>query len=177
MRRIGSSPFSFPEFRGATRTPGLRQPGAYFAFLLVQLMSADLAGESLRLARLRSRSRFCTAYLWQPFTYSFIHVGLLGTLFELLSLWFLAAFLSRCTARLDQRALCRLGAGNGAGRHGDLRVQRHRLATALPPVALYGCFGGILACWWPSACSTATRSFCCSSPSASRPATWRSSTR
>ena len=31
--------------------------------------------------------------LWQPITYSFVHFGILGTLFELLSLWFLAGFL------------------------------------------------------------------------------------
>jgi membrane associated rhomboid family serine protease len=31
--------------------------------------------------------------LWQPFTYSFVHLGLVSTLFELLSLWFLAGFL------------------------------------------------------------------------------------
>jgi len=33
--------------------------------------------------------------VWQPFTYSFIHVGIVGTLFELLSLWFLAGFLEQ----------------------------------------------------------------------------------
>ena len=36
---------------------------------------------------------FLHGALWQPFTYSFVHLGILGTLFELLSLWFLAGFL------------------------------------------------------------------------------------
>ena len=36
---------------------------------------------------------FVHGELWQPLTYSLIHLGILGTLFELLSLWFLAGFL------------------------------------------------------------------------------------
>src|SRR3974377_337014 len=92
MRRIGSSPFSFPEFRGATRSLVFVNLGAYFALLLAQLASAETAGDLARLFTL-DPAAFFHGFIWQPLSYSFIHVGIVGTLFELLSLWFLAGFL------------------------------------------------------------------------------------
>ena len=52
MRRIGSSPFSFPDFRGATRTLVFVNLATFFAFLLAQLLSAEMAASLLRPARL-----------------------------------------------------------------------------------------------------------------------------
>ncbi len=83
MRRIGSSPFSFPEFRGATRSLVFVNLGAYFALLLWQLVSADAANAIARLLTLDPYS-FLHGFLWQPLTYSFVHFGIIGTLFELL---------------------------------------------------------------------------------------------
>ena len=94
MRRIGSSPFSFPEFSGATRTLVFVNLAAYFAFLLAQLASAASAGQLFDLLTFNPGA-FLHGLLWQPLTYSFIHVGIIGTLFELLSLWFLAGFLQQ----------------------------------------------------------------------------------
>ena len=65
---------------------------AFFALLLTQVASPDGAGKSIGLFGF-SPGVFLHGWLWQPFTYSFIHVGIIGTLFELLSLWFLAGFL------------------------------------------------------------------------------------
>ena len=92
MARIGSSPFSFPDFRGATRRLVLINLLAFFALLLSQLALPNLVIPlSDRFGLIPSI--FLHGWIWQPFTYSFVHLGILGTLFELLSLWFLAGFL------------------------------------------------------------------------------------
>jgi membrane associated rhomboid family serine protease len=92
MARIGSSPFSFPGFRGATRGLVLVNLVAFFALLLAQV-SLHGAANDLAAALAFTPSGFLHGYIWQPLTYSFIHQGILGTAFELLSLWFLAGFL------------------------------------------------------------------------------------
>src|SRR5579871_875319 len=92
MPRIGSSPFAFPDFSGATRRLILINLGTFFALLLAQLAMHGQAGDLT--ARLGlDPGAFAHGSVWQPLTYSFIHPTLLGTLFELLSLWFLAGFL------------------------------------------------------------------------------------
>src|SRR6185437_13060245 len=92
MRRIGSSPFAFPSFSGATRQLILINLGTYFALLLAGLVSTE-SGNSLASLLAFSPPDFLHGWLWQPFTYSFVHLGIMATLFELLSLWFLAGFL------------------------------------------------------------------------------------
>jgi membrane associated rhomboid family serine protease len=94
MPRIGSSPFSFPDFRGATRSLVLFNLFTFFALILAQLVSPGIAA---RLPFLFGfvPSLFLRGWLWQPLTYSLIHLSLLSTLFELLSLWFLAGFLEQ----------------------------------------------------------------------------------
>lgn len=92
MARMSSMPFGFPDFRGATRTLILANLIAYFALLVLGFASATTAQILFGLLSFRPEM-FLHGYLWQPFTYSFIHVGLLPTLFDLLSLWFLAGFL------------------------------------------------------------------------------------
>lgn len=83
-------PFAFPDFGGATRRIILINLAAYFALLVLGL--AHLAG-AFTAALALTPSYFLHGAFWQPLTYSFIHPTLLGTLFELLSLWFLASFL------------------------------------------------------------------------------------
>ena len=91
MRRFGSSPFAFPDFQGATRSLILINLVAYFVLLLPSLASAGCRRNIADCSN--SIPPFLHGALWQPLTYSFIHPGILGTLFELLSLWFLAGFL------------------------------------------------------------------------------------
>jgi membrane associated rhomboid family serine protease len=92
MARIGSSQLAFPDFRGATRRIVLANLAAYFLLLFASLIFRDhflLIRDSLSF----SSYDFLRGALWQPFTYSLVHVGIFGTLLELLSLWFLAGFL------------------------------------------------------------------------------------
>jgi len=92
MPRFSATSFSFPEFRGATRRLVLLNLFAYFGLLLAQLaLRDDALGFILSLGF--SPRAFLHGFLWQPITYSFVHTGILGTLLELLSLWFIAGFL------------------------------------------------------------------------------------
>jgi len=142
MRRLGSTPFAFPDFRGAARRLVLINLVAYFVLLILRLASPALAGEiGARLAF--QPSMFLSGWLWQPITYSLVHLGLMGTLFELLSIWFLVSFLET---------------GHGSGWVTWLYVASV-LGTALaaaaiyivggtmhfsaPEIPLYGCMGGI----------------------------------
>ena len=88
---------------------------------------------------------FLHGYLWQPFTYSFVHPGLLGTLFELLSLWFLAGFLEGFHNSNWVTSLYAVSVLGTAAAALALYVVAGTLAPSLlgSPFPLYGCFGGI----------------------------------
>ncbi len=92
MPRAGSTQFALPDFHGATRRLVLANLFAYFALALVGL-ALPSASVGLFRGLAFDPYAFLHGAFWQPFTYSLVHFGLLGTLFELLSLWFLAGFL------------------------------------------------------------------------------------
>ncbi|HEV2484654.1 MAG TPA: rhomboid family intramembrane serine protease [Terracidiphilus sp.] len=142
MSRIRSSPFSFPDFSGTTRTLVFVNLAAYFAFLLAQLMSAETAGNLFKLLGFDSYA-FLHGLIWQPFTYSLIHVGLIGTLFELLSLWFLAGFLEQMHSSSWINGLYAVSVLGTAAAATAIYALHGPLGYALPLVALFGCFGGI----------------------------------
>ena len=143
MSRFGSTSLAFPEFHGATRRLILWNLVAYFALLLGQ-MAAPFAASRLVLSFTFAPSAFLHGAFWQPLTYSFVHVGLVGTLFELLSLWFLAGFLEsyhNSTWVISLYAVSVLGTAAAA-------VVLYACSQALGFSAgvmplFYGCFGGI----------------------------------
>ena len=92
MARMGPMSFSFPEFHGATRRLILVNLGAFFVLLLVQLADARFY-QSLVIHCSFVPQFFLHGWIWQPFTYSLVQIGIGRTLFALLSLWFLAGFL------------------------------------------------------------------------------------
>ena len=142
MPRVGASSFSFPEFRGATRRLVLVNLAAFFAVLVAGFMAAEPTSALVNSLVFRP-DLFLHGELWQPFTYSFIHLGIIGTLFELVSLWFMAGFLEQMhseawvtglyAASVVGTALAALAIYAVSGTLG--------FSTAAP--ALYGCFGGI----------------------------------
>ena len=142
MRRIGSSPFSFPEFRGATRTLVFVNLAAYFALALLQLIARDMAGGISGLLAFDPAS-FLHGFIWQPFTYSFVHVGLLCTLFELLSLWFLAGFLEQMHSSAWVNGLYAVSVVGTVLAATAIYVCSGTLGYTLPLAPLFGCFGGI----------------------------------
>jgi membrane associated rhomboid family serine protease len=142
MPRFGSTQFAFPEFSGATRRLILVNLVAYFALLL--LITAKIVDPLAFMAHFGLYPpNFMVGQLWQPLTYSFVHLSLIGTLLELLSLWFLAGFLEqmhggRWTERLYAASV--LGSALIA-----VLIYLIGVATGYPQplVALTGCMGGI----------------------------------
>jgi membrane associated rhomboid family serine protease len=144
MPRIGSSPFAFPDFKGATRRLILVNLGAYFALLVAGLASADATNKVAGLLTFVP-ANFLHGALWQPLTYSFVHPpsNILGILFELLSLWFLAGFLENfhnSSWLLGLYAVSVLGTAVAAL---AIYLVSGTVGAALLTVPLYGCFGGI----------------------------------
>ena len=142
MARLGASSFAFPDFHGVTRRLVLLNLAAYFVLVLAQVALPDLAAGLFR-AFAFAPHLFLQGGLWQPFTYSFIHVGLIGTLFELLSLWFLAGFLENFHSSswvTGLYAVSVLGTAVAATAIYSLSGVFHYSVAEIP---IYGCVGGV----------------------------------
>ncbi len=142
MPRLGSTPFAFPDFRGATRRLVIVNLAAYFVLTLAGLVLPASTGQLAGWLTFQP-GIFLHGALWQPLTYSLIHPTLLGTLFELLSLWFLAGFLESYHSDSWVTGLYIWAVLGTAAAGTLLHVLGLGLNMALLPVALYGCFGGI----------------------------------
>ncbi|MGA7832707.1 MAG: rhomboid family intramembrane serine protease [Terracidiphilus sp.] len=142
MRSPGSIPFAFPAFHGATRRLILWNLAAFFLLLIVRLAIPQPAIPfDLRFGFVPSL--FLNGAFWQPLTYSLVHPTILGTLFELLSLWFLAGFLENYH---DSGWLTGLYAASVLGTAAAataIYACAHGLGFAPAEVSLTGCFGGI----------------------------------
>jgi len=145
MPRFGSSPLAFPDFKGATRRLILINLATFFALLVANFASPSAAKIASLLVF--DPSAFMHGALWQPVTYSFIHPSdaIVGTLFELLSLWFLAGFLE---AFHDANWVTSLYAISVLGTAAAALVLDLVAGTLAPSLLqkvnpLYGCFGGI----------------------------------
>ncbi len=138
MPRLSSGVLGFPDFRGFTRSLILWNLGTFFALLILGVAAKALASELVLWFALDPTLALRHGWLWQLLTYCFIHVGIIGSAFELLSLWFLGSFLeanhgSRWLAEIFFVSV--LGAGLAA----------IALSLAMPDsgAVLYGCYGGI----------------------------------
>ena len=143
MPRFGSSPFAFPDFKGATRRLILINLAAYFVLLLATLASSS--ARAIASSLVFDPSSFMHGALWQPLTYSFVHVGIIGTLFELLSLWFLAGFLEAFHNANWVTSLYAVSVLGTAAAALVLYLVANTLAPSLLVNVnpLFGCFGGI----------------------------------
>jgi len=144
MRRYNSSPFSFPEFRGATRQLILANLAAYFAMALGLMAFRESAAGFFSLLAFQPPA-FLHGELWQPFTYSFVHLpgNVVGTLFEMLSLWFLAGFLENTNSSGWVTGLYGASVLGTAAAATAIYVCSGTLGYSLAEIPLYGCFGGI----------------------------------
>jgi membrane associated rhomboid family serine protease len=142
MPRLGASPFSFPDFRGATRLLVLVNLAAFFGLLLAELVFPHPAGELIRFLSFQP-DLFLHGAIWQPFTYSLIHLSLFGTLFELLSLWFLAGFLENLHTSSWITGLFAASVLGTAAAAVAIYAVSGTLGLPLLEIPLYGCFGGI----------------------------------
>jgi membrane associated rhomboid family serine protease len=144
MARLGSGPLAFPDFRGATRQLILINLAAYFLLLLMSLAWPASVADTISVLSF-GPGAFLHGALWQPLTYSFVHVGILGTLLELLSLWFLAGFLEgfhNANWVLSLYTVSALGTALAAlALYGLSSTVAEKIIGT--PMALTGCFGGI----------------------------------
>ena len=144
MARMGPMPFAFPDFAGATRRIVLVNVAAFFALLLAGLAFPNSAGSAIAHLTFMP-SFFLHGELWQPLTYSFIHPpgALIGTLFELLSLWFLASFLENARTDGWVMGLYAVSVVGTALAAAALYIIGDRMGLAIREIPLYGCMGGI----------------------------------
>ena len=137
MPRFSTGVLGFPDFRGFTRSLVLWNLGAYFLLLILGAIARSMAGELTAILALLP-GNVLHGWIWQLLTYSLIHAGILGTAFELLSLWFLGSFLEmnhgpRWLAEIFFFSV--FGAG--------LAAVALYLFSPNPGMMLYGCYGGI----------------------------------
>jgi len=142
MARIGSSPFSFPDFSGVTRRLVVINLLAYFALLLVtSFLPSPEVPFIYRLGFVPSL--FMHGWIWQPFTYSFVHLGLLGTLLELVSLWFIAGFLEGLHTSNWVAGLYAVSVLGTAAAAAVIYLACGTLGYRLAEFPIYGCGGAI----------------------------------
>jgi membrane associated rhomboid family serine protease len=139
-------PLGFPEFRGATRWLLVTNLVAYFGLLLIGMASAASGQMVFGVLSFVPAFFLHSGWLWQPFTYSFIHVGILQTLFELLSLWFLVGFLETSRGAswvASLYAASVLGTAISGAVLYELADKMGFTSLVSANNVLYGCFGGI----------------------------------
>lgn len=134
-------PFSFPDFRGATRRLILINLAAFFVLLLVQL--ADGASYASLIAHCSFLPQsFLHGWIWQPFTYSLVQVGIGRTLFALLSVWFLAGFLANYHVDSWVMSLYVISVLGTAAAALMIYLAAEVMRFSLEPTLLTGSFGG-----------------------------------
>jgi membrane associated rhomboid family serine protease len=91
-RSTGTLQIALPEFSGVTRRLVLWNLGAFF-LLLILTAARLVSGEFVAVHLAFDPQSFLGGDLWQPITHSFVHPGLMSTLWELLMLWFMGSLL------------------------------------------------------------------------------------
>jgi hypothetical protein len=145
MPRLGATQFAMPEFHGATRRLVLVNLFAYFGLALAALALSPLTANGLMRGLAFEPHFFLNGGFWQPLTYSLVHPpgALMGTLFELLSLWFLAGFLENFHNSSWVTTLYAVSVLGTAAAATVIYACGGALGFEAGTVALSGCFGGI----------------------------------
>jgi membrane associated rhomboid family serine protease len=91
--RLTSGVFGFSDFRGVTRQLVLWNLVSFFVLWILSAFAHGLAADIFSLLALDPGLVLRHGYIWQLATYSLVHGGVIGTLLELMSLWFTASFL------------------------------------------------------------------------------------
>ena len=141
MAPYGSSPFAFPDFRGITRLLILVNLAAYFVLLIGLRLVPNF--DALASNMVLYPVQLLDGAFWQPFTYSFIHSGLYGTLMELLSLWFLAGFLENYHGARWVMGLYAASVLGTAVAVALLFLAGQAFSLAISPAPIAGCIGGV----------------------------------
>ena len=142
MARFGSAQFAFPEFSGATRKLVLWNLASFFVLLLATTAKLDFVLQLFSHSMLRPEM-FVIGEIWQPLTYSFVHLSLIGSLFELLSLWFIAGFLESMHGARWMTGLYAVSVLGAAIMAILIYIIGSRLGYPPPVIPIAGCMGGI----------------------------------
>lgn len=142
MPSYGSSQLAFPAFRGATRRLILWNLAAYFGLLVLGYVLPVLTHE-IEFGCAFTPSVFLHGDLWQPLTYSFVHTSMMGTLMELLSLWFVAGFLENYHSADWVLGLYFTSVVGTAVTALVISLCASMLGLGVVEMPLMGCFGGI----------------------------------
>jgi len=92
MPRSSPITMTFPPFEGAVRKLVLANLAAFFAVALLLWLAPDATGNALGHLLLQPL-RVAHGEIWQLVTYSFVELGLLAILFNMLTLWFCGSIL------------------------------------------------------------------------------------
>lgn len=90
--RSGPMMLTFPPFSGMIRKLIIANVAVYFALLLLHWIAPAVAGSIFLLGAL-TPTAVTHGYIWQLVTYSFLQAGILQVAFDMLSLWFIGAYL------------------------------------------------------------------------------------
>ena len=142
MARFGSPQFAFPEFTGAVRRLVLWNLAAFFALLLINAFGVFDPIAILNHLGLYP-ANFLSGELWQPLTYSFLHPGLGGAFFDLLSLWLLGGFVQSLHGGRWFSGLYAASVLGAATVTVLLSLLGHRWTAFQPLGPITGCLGGI----------------------------------
>jgi membrane associated rhomboid family serine protease len=83
---------TFPPFEGAVRKLVLANVAVFFAFALLLWLAPGTAGAALHYLSLQPLA-VAHGQIWQLVTYSFLEMGILAILFNMLTLWFCGSIL------------------------------------------------------------------------------------
>lgn len=92
MARTGPTTLALPSFGGATRRLVLINLASFFALAVLGSISGNFTGFLVEHLAL-TPSSLVHGQIWQLVTFSFVDLGLLSTLFSLLTLWFIGEML------------------------------------------------------------------------------------
>jgi membrane associated rhomboid family serine protease len=143
MARSCSTPFSFPEFRGATRHLVLWNLIAFFVLLIAQLAFPDWSRGASEILGFDPEVFLHHGRLWQPLTYSLVQIGIVSTLLSLLSLWFVSGFLEFFHSENWVLGLYITSVLGTAVAATAIYASAQALGYSLFTHPLTGCFGGV----------------------------------
>ncbi len=89
---LSNSMMTFPPFGGMVRKLIYANLAVYFGMLLLGWIAPGIASSLMLLGAL-TPSMVLHGAIWQIVTYSFLHVGIWSILFNMLSLWFVGAYM------------------------------------------------------------------------------------
>ena len=147
MPRTGSMMLSFPPFTGMIRKIILATVAIFFIFLLLRWVAPAIGIEIFAAAAL-TPTMVTHGAIWQLVTYSFLNGGIFQIAFDMLSLWFIGAYLETTYGTRWVTELYFISVVGAALT--TIAVSYTHIFHMTPKAMMYGADGGIfglLAAW------------------------------